>query len=320
MNNTPPVFPQQASDYAVQVDLLYLALIGMSVFFLVLIGFLLAYFAIRYRKSAKVDRTYTKTENTPLEITWVIAATVIAVGIFAWAAYLFLQYATAPQTGMEILVTGKQWMWKMQQPNGKREINELHIPVGKPVTLTMTSEDVIHSFFVPAFRVKKDVLPGKFTTLSFTPTKAGVYDIFCAEYCGTEHSLMKGVLYVQSEADYDAWLRTGVTAESSPAVVGERVFTRMGCAACHQPVATARGPSLHGLFGSQVPLQNGQSVLADEEYLRESIMNPAAKLVSGYPNLMPTYQNQLAQEDLMSLIAYLKSLKTESMVTADATP
>jgi cytochrome c oxidase subunit 2 len=228
--------------------------------------------------------------------------------MFGWGSLLFLRNARTPPGSFEIYVVAKQWMWKIQHPEGLREINELHVPTGMPVRLVMTSEDVIHSFYVPAFRVKQDVLPGRYTSMWFQPTRAGKYHLFCAEYCGNQHSAMGGWVYVMEPAEYEKWLSGGSTGESM-ATTGQGLFERLGCSSCHRSEGGGRGPSLEGLLGKKVQLDSGQAVVADESYIRESILNPRAKIVGGYQPLMPTFQGQVSEEQLLQLVAYLKSLK-----------
>jgi len=231
---------------------------------------------------------------------------VIAMFIFVWGAKVYFEVLRPPETALEFYVVGKQWMWKVQHPTGQREINEMHVPRGVSVKLTMTSEDVIHSFFVPAFRVKRDVLPGRFVAAWFNATKVGEYHLFCSQYCGTAHSQMTGKIIVMEPADYSAWL-AGRTGEP-PAVAGRKLFEKLGCATCHQADASGRGPSLIGVFGRPVQLVGGGKLLADETYVRESVLNPQAKLVLGYEGIMPTFTGQVDEERLVELIAYIKSL------------
>ncbi len=302
-----PLLPDQASANAGRFDALFFALVGISLFFVILIFVLLMYFSIRYRHNHAVDRTIRRKDYIKLELTWIIIPTLISLGIFAWGSYLYFQGKTPPSDATEIYVTGKQWMWKIQHQNGNREINELHIPVGRPVKLIMTSQDVIHSFFIPAFRVKQDVLPGRYTTEWFIPTKIGEYHLFCAEYCGTNHSGMVGRVVVMDPMDYERWLATHGNTETM-ASAGEQLFRKYGCAACHQEASSSRGPRLPGLAGSPVKLQDGRTVIADQEYLRESINDPGAKVVAGYQPIMPTYKTTLNEEQLNQIVEYLLSL------------
>src|SRR5262245_9315062 len=284
MLNQLPLFPPQASTVASRVDALYLSLVAISMFFSTLIAVLVIVFAVRYRRRAIVDRSNPPHHSTALEILWSIIPLGIAMTIFVWGALVFFHISRPPDDAMEINVVGKRWMWKLQHMNGRREINELHVPVGRPVKLTMTSEDVIHSFYVPAFRVKQDVVPGRYSQLWFEATKPGTYHLFCAEYCGTKHSGMIGSVIVMEPDQFQAWLG-GEVAGLTPVAAGETLFRNLGCATCHNPDSKGRGPSLEGLFGRPVALEGGGTVTADEIYLRESITNPKAKLVAGYQPL-----------------------------------
>jgi cytochrome c oxidase subunit 2 len=242
---------------------------------------------------------------------------------FFWGASVYFTIARPPDGALEIFVVGRQWMWKFQHPDGQREINELHVPVGKPVKLTMASEDVIHSFFVPAFRVKHDAVPGIYTTVWFEATKPGSYHLFCAEYCGTQHSGMVGRVVAMEPKQYQAWLsgelpgRPSITPPKLPAGVpegslaagGQQLFSDLGCMTCHQMDRQGIGPVLVGLFGKPVRLQTGQTVTADENYLRESILDPQAKIVAGFQPLMPPFQGKVNEEEVIQLIAYIKSLR-----------
>ncbi|MDZ4860163.1 MAG: cytochrome c oxidase subunit II [Candidatus Hydrogenedentes bacterium] len=306
---TIPLIPEQASTISGKMDFLFYGWLAMSMFFFFSVVFTLVYFCVKYRKGTNVDRTIRGDNERTLELTWTIIPLVAAVLVFFYSAYAYIDFTKTPQGAMEILVTGKQWMWKIQHPTGKREINALHVPIGVPVKLTMTSEDTIHSFFIPAFRVKKDVLPNRFSSLWFNATKEGEYHLFCTEYCGTDHSRMVGTVTALTPERYQAWLAgtdTGVTMASS----GEKLFTKLGCVTCHTGTSP-RGPTLKGVFGKEVKLNDGSIVVADEEYLRESILNSQAKLVAGYPPLMPLFRNQIKEQDLMTLINYIKSLKDE---------
>lgn len=303
-----PIYPEQASTIARDFDLFLFVLLGLSMFFLGLIVLLVVFFSIRYRAGSRANRELSSPDNYKLEIFWTVVPTLLVLLLFGWSTKIYFNYFRVPENAQEIFVTGKQWMWKIQHPNGRREINELHVPVNTPIKLTMTSEDVIHSLFVPEFRVKKDVLPGTYSTLWFEATKTGVFNLFCAEYCGTEHALMKGNVYVMELPEYQRWLEEGNTGDVAMASSGEHLFNRMGCAVCHREGSGARGPVLTGLFGSEVQLTGGETTVADEAYIRESIMNPKAHIVAGYTPLMPTFEGQLSQDDVTQLISYIKSL------------
>jgi cytochrome c oxidase subunit II len=301
-----PFFPDQASTAASRVDALYFTLVGVSLFFSLIIVVGLAYSAIRYRKGSKASRANALNDHLPLELAWSIIPLVIAFGLFFWGANLFFDLHVAPRNAIDIYVVGKQWMWKIQHPEGNREINELHVPVGKPVRLTMTSQDVIHSFFIPAFRIKQDVLPGRYTTEWFTATKKGEYHLFCAEYCGTSHSSMIGRVIVMDPAEYEAWLDDN--AQQTMVTNGQQIFQQFGCQTCHRDADGPRGPSLTGLYGKTVTLTTGERVRADRDYIRESIVNPGRQLTAGYQALMPTFKSQVSEEQINHLIEYIKSL------------
>ncbi len=308
MNKEFRIFPEQASSLAGQVDLLYYVLTGLSIFFALLIFFLIYVFAVRYRRRSEDEVPRQIPGLLQLELAWSIIPLGICLVIFVWGAKLYFNTYSPPRDAYEILVVGKQWMWHIQHPNGKREINELHVPTGEPIKLTMASEDVIHSFYVPAFRTKKDVVPGRYATMWFEAIKPGEYHLFCAEYCGTKHSQMIGRVVVMDPAEYQQWL-SGGESNDPPTVAGEKHFQQIGCVTCHGEKPGSRGPSLKGVFGSQVALQNGKTVLANEEYLRESILQPNAKTVAGYQSLMPTYQGQISEANLLQIVAYLKALE-----------
>ena len=291
-----------------KVDALYFFLVAVSAFFVVLIATLVVVFGIRYRRRAHGDVGATVVPALSLEIAWTVIPLLLGLVMFVWGANLYFAQARPPAETLDVYVTGKQWMWKFQHLDGHREINELHVPVGRAVRITGTSEDVIHSFFVPAFRMKADVLPGRYTTLWFNSTKVGTYHLFCAEYCGTKHSGMIGRIVVMSPEDYQAWL-SGGAAEGSLASQGQKLFQDFACITCHRSDGQGRGPVLDGVFGRKVDLASGQTVTADEAYIRESILSPSAKVVAGFQPIMPTFQGLVSEEQLMALIEYVKSLK-----------
>ena len=300
---------------APRVDALYYFLVAVALFFAALICFLVVFFAIKYRRRSADERPRPIAGNLVLEIIWTAVPLGLTMIIFVWGALLFFEISTPPSNALEISVVGKQWMWKIQHPEGYREINELHVPLGRPVKLTMTSEDVIHDFFVPAFRVKKDVLPGRYTLVWFEATKAGDYHLFCSQYCGTQHAGMMGKVTVMEPADYQRWLGDGASGISM-AEVGEQLFQRLGCVACHRPDGAVPAPSLVGLVGQPVRLQGGKTVIADEDYIRESILEPQAKLVVGYPPVMPTFKGLISEDGILQIIAYLKSLTRQERTPA----
>jgi cytochrome c oxidase subunit 2 len=297
------LFPEAASRIAGEVDLLYFFLLAVTAFFTVLIASLVLFFAINWRRKSPEDRPAAVGTDWRLEIAWTAIPLGITMVMFLWGAKLYVEITRVPADAMEISVIGKQWMWKVQHPEGRREINELHVPVGKKILLHMTSEDVIHDFFCPEMRVKHDVLPGRYTTEWFEPILPGKYHLFCSMYCGSNHSEMVGSVYVMEPAAYQAWL-TGTTSDEPPAVAGARIFSQYSCNTCHG----VQAPTLANLYGSKVRLEDGSTVIADDDYLRESIVAPRAKIVAGYPALMPTFKGQLSEEQIMDLIAYIKTL------------
>lgn len=302
-----PLFPEQASTMAGRVDALYFFLLAISAFFGLLIATLVVVFAVRYRRRSPDERPAAILGSVALELTWSLIPLGIVMVIFLWSAEIFFSMVRVPPGAMDVYVVGKRWMWKAQHMTGQREINELHVPVGVPVKVTLASEDVIHSFFIPAFRVKRDAIPGRYQTMWFEATKPGRYHLFCAEYCGTKHSGMIGWIVAMEPAAFQAWLQGG-TGEVSMAAAGERKFQELGCVTCHRADTEGRGPNLLGLFGRPVQLAAGGTVPADEGYIRESIVNPAAKVVAGYQPIMPAYQGLVTEEGLMHLVAYVQSL------------
>jgi len=307
--------PEQASAMASKVDALFFFLVGVTVFFSALIFTLVIVFAVKYRRRSEAERPALFHGSMLLETVWTAIPLAIALTIFAWGATLYFTMNSPPKSAIEIFVVAKQWMWKFQHPGGQREINELHVPVGRPIKVTMTSEDVIHSFFVPAFRVKMDVVPGKYTTAWFEPVKTGQYHLFCSQYCGTSHAEMGGWVTVMEPAEYEQWLAGGKPGETL-VTAGERLFQRLGCQACHLKEGSGRAPSLVGIYGKPVDLSTGQKAVADDGYIRESILYPQAKLVVGYPPIMPTFKGLVSEEQLQQLLAYIKSLRVEEKAQA----
>jgi cytochrome c oxidase subunit 2 len=308
LSPSTPLFPVRASMMAGRVDALYFFLVAISIFFSVLIAGLIIFFAVRYRRRRDDDVGASIHGGMLLEVTWTVIPLIIVTVIFVWSASIFFAQASPPADSMKIYVVGKQWMWKFQHLDGQREINELHVPVGRDVQLIMTSEDVIHDVFVPAFRMKADVIPGRYTTEWFRATTPGRYYLFCAQYCGTRHYAMRGEVIVMSPRDYEAWL-SGGGPQGSLAESGAKLFKDLSCTTCHRSDSQARGPQLDGLYGRRVHLQGGGTVVADESYIRESILNPAAKITLGYQPIMPTFQGLVSEEGMLQLIEYIKSLK-----------
>jgi cytochrome c oxidase subunit 2 len=306
------LFPENASTLATSVDRLYFFEVTVSVVMTILIFTAVFLFAIIYRRRRPDQVGHPIEGSMFLELTWSIIPFLIMLVMFGWGATIAFDEYAPPKDAYNIYVVGKQWMWKVQYPEGQREINELHVPVGRPVRVTMASEDVIHSFFVPAFRVKHDVVPGHYDNIWFTATKPGRYHIFCAEYCGTEHSGMIGWVTAMDPAAFENWL-AGSGAEGSMASQGQKLFEQLGCSSCHLLDEQGRCPVLRGVYGSQVLLDDGRTVLADDAYIRESILNPNAKIVAGFHrDVMPTFQGQVSEENLLQLIEYVKSLAPRS--------
>jgi len=291
-----------------RVDALFIFLLSVTGLVTVAIFILILVFALKYRHGRHKQAEQIE-GSIPLEITWSAIPLGIFVMFFVWGASIYFAEARPPRDSLEIYVVAKQWMWKIQHQDGQREINALHVPVDRDVRLTMISQDVIHSFFVPEFRVKQDVLPGRYTTLWFRATKAGRFHLFCAEFCGTQHSGMIGEVVVLEPAQYEAWL-SGGGEMGSFAATGQALFQQLGCATCHRFDTQGRGPNLQGVYGKPVRLEDGRTVIADDAYIRESVLNPGAKVVAGFKNDMPAFQNIVSEDQLLALIAYVKSLST----------
>jgi cytochrome c oxidase subunit 2 len=304
---TNPFFTSAASTIGRQIDSVTLGLLLLSAFFTTIVVALMFYFGIRYREGNDVNRRNPPSGNTRIELSWIGGLLVLSLGVFSWGTVSFYRINRPPANSLDIYVVGKQWMWKIQHQEGASEINTLHIPLGQPVRLIMTSQDVIHSFYVPAFRVKQDVIPGRYTTLWFTATKIGEYHLFCAEYCGTSHAEMQGTVIVMEPHLYQEWLSNNSTGQPL-AQAGRQLFTQLGCANCHASGSGVRAPNLNGLFGQTVPLSDGSRVQADESYIRESIFFPKAKIVAGYDPIMPTFEGRITEEQVQELVAYIKSI------------
>ena len=303
-----PLFPESASTMASRVDSLYFFLVGLTAFFSMLVAGLIVLYAVRFRRRSPDAVGARIHGGLMLEITWTVIPFLITMGIFVWGASVFFAMSRPPAGTLNIYVVGKQWMWKFQHLDGQREINQLHVPVGRAVKLIMTSEDVIHDLFVPAFRIKADVIPGRYTNIWFEPTKAGTYHLFCAEYCGTKHSGMIGQVVVMEPEAFQLWLG-GSQQGGSLASAGQKLFADLACNTCHRPDTQDRGPILHDIFGKTIELQSGERVVADEAYLRESILMPAARITAGFQPIMPAFQGIVSEEGLLELIEYVKSLK-----------
>ncbi len=304
-------FPPEASSYAGQVDDLFFALLGLSLVLLIGLFGVLAFFLIRYREGSPAPRSQEQINSIPIEITWMVIPLIIFLVLFVYAGKEYGFMYSPPPQGMEIDVVGKQWMWKIQHADGQREIDELHIPIDQDVIVTLTSEDVIHSFYVPAFRIKHDAVPGSYSRFWFRAVKAGTYPLFCAQYCGMNHSQMIGEIIAMSPQDYANWEAQGRPA-SDMITSGEALFHQVGCSGCHAPNATIHAPLLEGLYGKPVALQGGEIVMADRQYLRDSILLPNKQIAAGFAPIMPTYQGQLSEEQVNELVAYLMSLRDKA--------
>ncbi len=304
---TFPIFPEAASKVAEETDNLYWGLICLSALVVLVVGVPMTYFLLKYRHGKTVDRTPLELPEMKIEVTWTVVPLLIMMVFYVWGAKHYFQIERPPPDAMEINVVGKQWMWKIQHPEGNREIDELHVPVGRMVKLTMTSQDVIHSFFLPEFRIKQDVVPGRYTTEWFNPRQTGTFHLFCSEYCGTQHSGMVGKVVVMDPADYERWLARGQPG-STLVQDGEKLFREVGCSGCHMGSSVIHAPPLEGLFGKPVPLNSGEVVTADEGYIRDSILFPAKQVVGGYTNDMPSFQGRLTEEQIFELVNYIKSI------------
>jgi cytochrome c oxidase subunit 2 len=312
MSGGIPFLPATASTAAHELNVLFAALLAIAGAVLGLVVLLLLTFCIRYRRSREtVDRTHRSTKSWRWEIGWTTASFIVFIGLYAWGADLYLREHRADGAASEIYVVGKQWMWKVEHPDGQREINALHVALGRSVRLVMTSEDVIHGFYVPAFRLKQDVLPGRYVTMSFTPTKVGNFPLFCSQFCGVDHAAMLGSVFVMTQGDYQRWLsRNAMTG--TLAAAGGALFRRLGCSGCHAASSTVRAPLLSALYGRPVALRDGSVVIADENFIRNAILQPGSSLPSGYDAIMPSFAGQVDEEGIVSLVAYIKSLSKEA--------
>jgi cytochrome c oxidase subunit 2 len=301
-----PLFPAQASSLASEVDNLYFGVLAITAFFALLVAVLVIIFAVKYRDDSGTKVGAPITGSIPLELGWSVLPFIISMGIFVWATIVFFHIVRPPDQTLEIYSTGKRWMWRFQHVDGQSEINELHVPKGQPVKVTFTSEDVLHSLYFPSFRIKADAIPGRYSQIWFTPTQTGEFHLFCAEYCGTNHSGMVGKVVVMEPEDYQAWL-SGVTGQSL-AARGGQLYQQLACHSCHLNDGTGRGPSLVGLYGREVEMASGFKLTANDNYIRESILTPQAKMVKGYGAIMPTFQGQVSEEAVMSIIQFIKTL------------
>jgi len=312
--NNFPLSPPRASNFAQEYDAIFYALVALTVFFTLVVGVAVIFFAVRYKKGTRADRSRPMYENLFLELTWTIVPLVIGLVMFYFGTSLYVKMRTPPKNATEIFVIGKQWMWHVQHGNGVRENNTLHVPAGVPIKLTMISQDVLHAFYIPAFRVQEHVVPGRYTQLWFTPTEIGEYHLFCNMYCGTQHSEMGGKVVVMSPKDFASWLSEGgqSSAPLSMEQAGAKVYNKVGCANCHGAEDTLRAPSLYGIYNKRRTFADGTSLIADEEYLRSSILRPYDHITSGYGQTMPVYEGQVTEEDVLNLVAYIKVLGTST--------
>jgi cytochrome c oxidase subunit 2 len=317
MLSSIPIFPTAASTFASDVDKLYFLILAVTSFFAIAVVIFVAIFAVKYQDHTGTQVGAPIHGSIPLELAWSFLPFVIAIGIFAYATVVYFEIVRPPAETLQIYSTGKRWMWRFQHINGRAEINELHVPKGRPVKITFTSEDVLHSLYFPSFRVKADAIPGRYSEIWFEAAELGDFHIFCAEYCGTSHSGMIGHVVVMEPRDYQAWLSG---SDGQPlAARGQQLFQQLACVTCHLQDGSGRGPKLNGVPGSTVELANGTSVTADDGYIRESILTPQAKLVSGFQPVMPTFQGLVNEEGVMSLIEYIKSLPAPAAPAQSAT-
>ncbi|HUQ86655.1 MAG TPA: cytochrome c oxidase subunit II [Vicinamibacterales bacterium] len=314
-----PIFPEQASGFAKDVDALYFFLIAVCAFFAIAVSIAVIVFGIKYHKTHEGQIGARIEGNLPLELLWSVIPTIIAMFMFGWGASVYYHLRRPPDEALHVYAVGKQWMWKFQHLEGQREINELHIPSGQPVKVTISSEDVLHSLYFPAFRTKMDAIPGRYTELWFEAQKPGVYHIFCAEYCGTNHSGMIGSVTVLEPSQYQSWLQGG-GVEGTLAQRGAKLFGDLACSTCHLDTGQGRGPSLKDIVGTTVELQDGSTTLVDEAYLRESILTSQAKIVKGFQPLMPTFQGLISEENLVALIEHVKSMSPRATTAAPSLP
>jgi cytochrome c oxidase subunit 2 len=299
-------WPFSASQTGTHVDWLILAFTAVTLLLTVPIFIAITWFALIYRANRKADRTHTSNRNVKIELSWMLIPFALTLAFFAWGAQIFDGEKHPPANAMEIQAIGRQWMWKFEHPGGQAEINDLHVPVGQPVLITMISQDVIHSLYLPAFRVQMETLPDRYTQLWFTADRTGTYRLYCSEYCGTDHSVMDGTITIMQPADFAKWL-TKAGSNQSLAAAGRRLFVANGCSGCHGAASTPRAPSLVGLFGTQVPLANGGTLIADETYIRNKILHPDQNQIAGYQQIMPSFANLIQEDELIQLIAYIKS-------------
>ena len=306
-DNPLAIWPQAASHVAVQADYLILAFTALTLLLTVPIFLGITYFAFRYRSGRKVNRETHEERSVLIELSWMLIPFFLTLIFFVWGALLFSHQNNPPADALQVTAIGRQWMWKFQHPGGQSEINDLHVPEGQPVVVRMISQDVIHALYIPALRIQMDTIPGRYTQIWFKADKTGSFHLFCSEYCGTDHSEMGGTLTIMKPADYEKWL-TNTSSGTTTVAAGEALFQSYGCSGCHQTGSTVKAPSRGALFDKPVPLEAGGTVTADESYLRDKILNPDDNKIAGYKQNMPTYKGKIAEDDLIRLVAYIKSL------------
>ncbi len=306
------LLPESASNIAPWVDAIFWGLMAISSVMTFGLFTAITLFLIRYRHTSKANRTLSRLSPTYLEVTWTGIPILIFIGLFVWGAGVFARASKPPPDALPVYVVGLQWYWDVMHGNGRHEIGDLHVPVGQPVQLFLTATDVIHNYYVPALRIQRNAMPGKYSVEWFTATKPGKYRIFCNEYCGTKHSEMGGFVYAMKPEDYEAWLdEQSGTGQESLTQTGARLFGQYGCSGCHGANSAVHAPSLAGIYSRPVPLEGGGFVTADDQYLHDSILKPSTQIVAGYQNIMPSYEGQLSEQDVLALVAYIKSLSPQ---------
>ena len=306
MTHPPEWLLPAASEGARRIDHLFFSLLALTGFVAFAIGVVTLVFCVKYRRGSNADRTDPPAQFKPLEIAWIAIPMAIFVGLFAWGAEVYASLYQPAEGAMKVFVVGKQWMWRIEHANGRREIDELHLPAGEPVRIVIATEDVIHSFYIPAFRIKQDAVPGRYTELTFTPTRLGTFELHCTEYCGTDHARMGGHVEVMAPEAFERWLENG-TSPASMAARGFETYRHLGCSGCHEAGSSVHAPNLHGLLGRTVHLQDGRTLVADAAYIRDSILLPKRDVVAGYEPIMPSFQGQATEGDILELIAWMKS-------------
>ena len=306
-NNPLAIWPEAASHAAVQADYLILSFTVVTLLLTVPIFIAITYFAFKYRKGRKVDRRTSENRSVAIELSWMLIPFALTLIFFVWGAFLFSKQNNPPADALQITAIGRQWMWKFQHPGGQSEINDLHVPEGQPVVIRMISQDVIHALYIPALRIQMDTIPDRYTQIWFKADKTGAYHLFCSEYCGTDHSEMDGTLTIMKPADYEKWL-TNSSSGATIVAAGETLFMSYGCSGCHRPQSTVKAPSLVGLVDKPVPLEKGGTIIADDSYIRDKILEPNTNKVAGYKQIMPAYKGKIAEDDLIRILAYVKSL------------